>query len=222
MKKFHGQGSIGLIASKLSLEGPIIKDKTSFILSARRTYIDILARPIIAANQRNQASKSGGNANSSTTGGYYFYDFNGKINHKINDKHRLYLSNYIGRDKASLITSDNYSLDSTNGSDSSESQLNWGNIISSLRWNYMFSNKVFINTTVRYSKYDFLIAFGNSSSESTLNPNNTTTINNQNFSYAYLSNIEDWSAKVDVDWMPNPDHLVKFGIGDIYHTFTPW
>ena len=220
-KKFHGQGSIGLIASKLSLEGPIIKDKTSFILSARRTYIDILARPIIAANQRNQASKSGGNANSSTTGGYYFYDFNGKINHKINDKHRLYLSNYIGRDKASLMTSDNYSLDSTNGSDSSESQLNWGNIISSLRWNYMFSNKVFINTTVRYSKYDFLIAFGNSSSESTLNPNNTTTINNQNFSYAYLSNIEDWSAKVDVDWMPNPDHLVKFGIGDIYHTFTP-
>ena len=118
------------------------------------------------------------------------------------------------------MTSDNYSLDSTNGSDSSESQLNWGNIISSLRWNYMFSNKVFINTTVRYSKYDFLIAFGNSSSESTLNPNNTTTINNQNFSYAYLSNIEDWSAKVDVDWMPNPDHLVKFGIGDIYHTLS--
>ena len=101
MKKFHGQGSIGLIASKISLEGPIIKDKTSFIVSARRTYIDILAAPFLAANQNRQASKGGGNTNSSNTGGYYFYDFNGKLNHKINDKHRLYLSNYIGRDKAS-------------------------------------------------------------------------------------------------------------------------
>ena len=71
MKKFHGQGSIGLIASKISLEGPIIKDKTSFILSARRTYIDILARPFIAANQRRQASKNGGNSNGSNTGCYY-------------------------------------------------------------------------------------------------------------------------------------------------------
>ena len=221
MKKFHGQGSIGLIASKLSLEGPIFKDRTSFIVSARRTYIDILARPFIAANQKRQASKDGGNTNSSNTGGYFFYDFNGKINHKINDKHRLYLSNYIGRDKASLKAVDNYSQDSTSGFDSTESQLNWGNIISSLRWNYMPSNKVFINTTLRYSKYDFLIAFGQNSSDTTLNFNNTTTVDNQNFSYAYLSNIEDWSAKIDVDWMPNPDHLVKFGLGDIYHTFTP-
>ena len=83
MKKFHGQGSIGLIASKISLEGPIIKDKTSFILSARRTYLDILAKPFIAANQKRQASKGSGNANSSNTGGYYFYDFNGKINHNL-------------------------------------------------------------------------------------------------------------------------------------------
>ena len=69
MKKFHGQGSIGLIASKISLEGPIIKDKTSFILSARRTYLDILAKPFIAANQRNQNSKGSENSSSSTSGG---------------------------------------------------------------------------------------------------------------------------------------------------------
>ena len=221
MKKFHGQGSIGLIASKISLEGPIIKDKTSFILSARRTYLDILAKPFIAANQRRQAGKNGGNPNNSNTGGYYFYDFNGKINHKINEKHRLYLSNYMGRDRAFLDAIDNYSTDSSTGIDSTKSQLRWGNIISALRWNYMPSNKVFVNTTFRYSKYDFLIAFGNSSSETTINPNNTSSTISQNFSYAYLSNIEDWSAKIDVDWMPNPDHLVKFGVGDIYHTFTP-
>ena len=135
MKKFHGQGSIGLIASKISLEGPIIKDKTSFIISARRTYLDILARPFIAANQRRQASKNEGDANSSNTGGYYFYDFNGKINHKINEKHRLYLSNYMGRDRAFLDAIDSYSNvnDSSYGVDTTKSQLRWGNIISALK-----------------------------------------------------------------------------------------
>ena len=221
MKKFHGQGSIGLIASKISLEGPIIKDKTSFIISARRTYLDILAKPFIAANQRNQTSKGSENSSSSTSGGYYFYDFNGKINHKINEKHRLYLSNYIGRDKAYLNSSDRYNIDSLAVTDNSQSELSWGNIISALRWNYMLNNKVFINTTLRYSKYDFLIAFENNSSETSLNSNNTSSINNNSLSYTYLSNIEDWSAKVDVDWMPIPDHLVKFGVGDIYHTFIP-
>jgi len=221
LKKFHGQGSIGLIASKISLEGPIIKDKTSFILSARRTYLDILAKPFIAANQKRQASKGSGNANSSNTGGYYFYDFNGKVNHKINNKHRLYLSNYMGRDRAFLDAIDSYNQDSIFGVDTTKSQLRWGNIISALRWNYMPSNKVFINTTLRYSKYDFLIAFGNSSTQTTINQNNTSSTVSQNFNYAYISNIEDWSGKIDVDWMPNPDHLVKFGIGDIYHTFTP-
>ncbi len=218
MKKFHGQGSIGLISSKISLEGPIIKDKTSFIVSARRTYLDILARPFIAASQRNQATKDGGDPNNISTnnGGYFFYDFNAKINHKISDKHRLYFSHYMGKDKAYLDAVDNYSYDSTVGTDTTNSILRWGNIISALRWNYMPTNKVFINTTLRYSKYDFLIAFGNNSTETT---NSITT--NQNFSYAYVSNIEDWSGKVDVDWMPNPDHLVKFGVGDIYHTFTP-
>ena len=70
MKKFHGEGSIGLISSKLTLEAPIIKDKTSFIVSARRTYIDVLAQPLL---------KSFGDG--STTGGYFFYDFNAKVNH---------------------------------------------------------------------------------------------------------------------------------------------
>ena len=220
MKKFHGQGSIGLIASKISLEGPIIKDKTSFILSARRTYLDILAKPFIAANQRNQNSKGSENSSSSTSGGYYFYDFNGKINHKINEKHRLYLSNYMGRDKAYLDFDVNYNIDSLAQSENSQSELSWGNIISALRWNYMLNNKVFINTTLRYSKYDFLISLGNET-QSVNNANNSSITNVRNYSYAYLSNIEDWSAKVDVDWMPNPDHLVKFGVGDIYHTFIP-
>ncbi len=216
MKKFHGQGSIGLISSKLSLEGPIIKDKTSFIVSARRTYLDVIARPFVRAYQRNQAAKGNGNEGSSNNGGYYFYDLNGKINHKISEKHRLYFSHYMGRDRAFLDAIDNYSYDTVVGVDTINSQLGWGNVISALRWNYMPSNKMFINTTLRYSKYDFLVAFGFNQTETT-----PSATRNSNFSYAYISNIEDWSGKIDVDWMPNPDHLVKFGVGDIYHTFTP-
>lgn len=215
LKKFHGQGSIGLISTKLSLEGPIIKDKTSFIISARRTYIDILAQPLIKANQKS-GGKNGDNSENLNTGGYFFYDLNGKINHKISEKHRLYLSHYSGNDKAYLKTIDKYGTDSTSSTDSSDSQLRWGNIISALRWNYMPNNKVFINTTLRYSKYDFLLGFSNSSSTSS---NNTNLYDR--FSYDYISKIEDWSGKIDIDWMPNPDHLVKFGLGNIYHTFTP-
>ena len=190
MKKFHGQGSIGLISSKLSLEGPIIKDKTSFIVSARRTYLDVIARPFVRAYQRNQAAKGNGNEGSSNNGGYYFYDLNGKINHKISEKHRLYFSHYMGRDRAFLDAIDNYSYDTVVGVDTINSQLGWGNVISALRWNYMPSNKMFINTTLRYSKYDFLVAFGFNQTETT-----PSTTRNSNFSYAYISNIEDWLSK---------------------------
>ena len=87
MQKLHGEGAIGLIASRFTLEGPIKKDTASFIFSARRTYIDILARPIIKA-QANGA-----------TAGYYFYDLNGKLNWKLSSRDRLYLSGYFGRDE---------------------------------------------------------------------------------------------------------------------------
>jgi len=218
MKKFQGKGSIGLISSKISLEGPINKDKTSFIFSGRRTYLDVLAKPFIAASQKNKSTKDNADPNNLSTnnGGYFFYDLNGKINHKISEKHRIYLSHYMGNDKAYLDATDNYRYDSTTGTDTTNSILRWGNVISSLRWNFMPTNKMFINTTLRYSKYDFLIAFGNSSSVTTNNVTNT-----QNFSFAYISDIEDWSGKIDIDWMPSPDHLVKFGVSEIYHTFTP-
>ena len=214
MKKFHGEGSIGLISSKLTLEGPIIKDKTSFLISARRTYIDILAQPFIRMAQKNNDRDP--NSNASNSGGYYFYDVNGKINHKFSDKDRLYFSHYMGRDRAYLNSSDNWNTDTTSNTTNAEAQLRWGNIISSLRWNHMISNKIFMNTTLRYSKYDFLV--GSSANESSTQ---NSVASSENISYAYTSGIEDWSGKIDFDWIPNPNHIVKFGLGDIYHTFTP-
>ena len=87
-KKLQGEGSVGLIASRLTIEGPV-NDKTSFIVSGRRTYIDFLARPLIEISTKGEE-----------TGGYYFYDLNGKVNHRFNDRNTLYLSMYSGDDKA--------------------------------------------------------------------------------------------------------------------------
>lgn len=191
-KEFHGEGSIGLIASKLTIEGPIIKEKTSFIVSGRRTYADLLARPFIKKN-------ADGNV-----GGYYFYDLNGKVNHKFNDKHRLYLSSYLGQDV--------FYIDVDDGDFKLESGFDWGNITSALRWNYMISNKLFANTMMTFSRYKFDL---DTKSTDTFDGESTT------FAAGYTSNIKDVAAKVDFDYMPNPNHYVRFGINTIHHEFKP-
>ncbi|WP_339902444.1 TonB-dependent receptor [uncultured Cyclobacterium sp.] len=144
MQEFKGEGSIGLIASKVTFEGPIKKDKTSFILSARRTYLDILAQPIIKA-----ATEGDENI------GYYFYDLNGKVNHIINDKNRLYLSVYSGDDKAYSKYKNFYVNDNERTDYDEEFGLKWGNFISALRWNNVINSRLFSNYTFTYSRYNF-------------------------------------------------------------------
>lgn len=209
-KKFHGEGSIGIISANLTLEGPIVKDKTSFVISAHRTYIDILAQPFI----RSAISDAQG-----TTGktGYFFYDLNAKVNHKFSDKHRLYLSGYLGNDKFYSKIEDNYRYDNQRSYSKEEGNLKWGNIISALRWNYLVNPKLFANTTITYSKYKFDIGFSYY---------DETYINEQlddveDFKANYFSGIEDLSAKVDFNWMASPNHQVMFGGGYTYHTFSP-
>ena len=191
-KEFHGEGSIGIIASKLTLEGPIIKDKTSFIVSGRRTYADLIARPFIKKN-------ADGNV-----GGYYFYDVNAKVNHKFNNKHRLYLSTYLGQDV--------FYVDIKDGDFDLESGFDWGNITSALRWNYMINNKLFANTMMTFSRYQF-----------DLNTKSTDNFGGESATFAagYTSNIKDVAAKIDFDYMPNPNHYVRFGVNAIHHQFKP-
>ena len=196
MKEFGGEGSIGLVASKLTLQGPIVKDKASWIVSARRTYIDALAQPFI------MASSDGGR------GSYYFYDLNAKVNYKISDKDRIYWSIYTGDDRFYASFSDNY----TNSSDDYRFRLGWGNLTSSLRWNHLFNEKLFSNTTLTFSEYLFDISmkeeytYGNFKDE---------------FEFSYFQGIRDWGLKMDFDYLPNPNHYIKFCISDTYHTFLP-
>ena len=208
MKKIEGEGSIGLISSKLTLQGPIIKDKTSFIISGRRTYIDLLAQPFIR------------NANEGNPAGYYFYDFNAKLNHKISNNDRLYLSAYLGKDKFYYTESDsyNYVIDGKSFEENSvfDAGLNWGNITSCLRWNHLFSNKLFANTTLTYSKYQFNTFFD--ANNSNLAPYSFSADTSR---FNYFSGVKDYGAKIDFDYLPNPNHFIKFGLNYVRHNFYP-
>jgi outer membrane cobalamin receptor len=146
MKKYNVEGSLGLISSRLLVEGPIKKDKTSFSISGRRTYLDALFRPFLVALEGVDA-------------GYFFHDFNAKIQHKINDKHHIYLSGYFGLDKVFVKDQPSiyYDGDATQFVNRTKSALKWGNSIGALRWNYKINPKLFLNTTATFSKYQFSV-----------------------------------------------------------------
>ena len=200
-KEFKGDASIGLISSKFTFEGPIIKDKTSFIISARRTYLDLIVAPFLP---------------STTDLTLYFYDLNAKINHKISKKDRIYLSAYSGKDKLGVDFSESFVDQITNEQSSLNFELGYGNLTSTLRWNHLFSDKLFSNTTLTYSRYSFNTDFGVNSTYTT---NNETEIWDVNF--GYLSGIEDLGARIDFDFIPNPKHEIKFGTSYTNHNFFP-
>jgi hypothetical protein len=135
LKKFQAEGGIGSISSRLSLQGPVIKDKASFILSGRRTYIDALVKPFIKKGSQFDGS------------GYFFYDLNAKFNYKISNKDRLYISGYFGRDVFNFV----------NNEREFNTNIPWGNSTVTARWNHVFNKKLFVNTTVVYNDYDFAL-----------------------------------------------------------------
>ena len=191
MKKFHGEGSIGIISSKLSLEGPIIKDKTSFIVSGRRTYVDLLARPFINMSNRGEGKDPG--SSSTQTGGYYFWDLNAKINHKFSETSRLYLSGYFGRDRFYNDGTNEFTTDVDNSTtvENSSNGLRWGNAIAAIRWNKIITPKLFMNVTGTYSQYQFRV--GGENESTTTYPSAPST--SQNLIFNYDSGIQDWGGK---------------------------
>lgn len=203
-KKLKGEGGIGLIASRLTLEGPIGGDKTSFMVSGRRTYIDVLARPLI------RAAADGGD------GGYFFYDLNAKVNHRFSDRSRIYLSGYFGRDRFFVRDRYEFEFDDLRVEETFDAGLSWGNAIGALRWNYIFGPRLFSNTTVTYSNYNFEVG-----TRIARRPLLNSIALEDEQSISYLSGIRDWGAKTDFNFYPNPAHRVKFGAGYIYHTFIP-
>ena len=201
-KEIKGAGSVGIVASKFTLEGPIITDKTSFIVSARRTYIDVLAKPFIQSSLKSEGQQGGT--------GYYFYDLNAKVNHKFSDKDRLYLSLYTGKDKFYFNSKE------TDGNfrDIIDTGLGWGNITSALRWNHLITPKLFMNSTLSLSDYE-LDTRAKYGTEYVLEDAT------DEISLSYISGIRDWAGRLDFDYVPNPNHYIKFGGQLIHHKFKP-
>ena len=217
MEEYHGNASIGLIASKVNVEGPIVKGKTSFNLSFRRTYYDVITAPLINIIYKRQ-TESGKN---SAWGGYYFYDLNLKLNHKFSDKDRLFLSVYSGDDKvyASMKYKDQYSS-SYYGDGTGLEKLNldwkWGNRVAALRWNHVIQPNLFMNVTGAYTQYRHSMGAGYSSE--TTYPESSYT---ESMSMGMHSGIYDLSAKADFDYKPFESHDVKFGANLTHHTYRP-
>ena len=181
-QKLQVEGGIGLIASRVSIQGPLKKEKASFIISARRTYIDALTKPFVSKTSQFSGS------------GYYFYDLNTKLNYKFSDKNRLFLSGYFGRDV----------FDFVNGQQSLNVNIPWGNATGTIRWNHVFSKKLFVNTTALYNDYNF-----------------SFKANQNNFDVKLASGIKDVSIKQDYDFYPFSKHKIKFGAAYTYHRFKP-
>ncbi len=182
-EKLHGEAGIGILSSRLTLEGPIKKGKSSFLVSGRRTYFDILSTPFQSSDEKI---------------GLYFYDFNAKYSAYINEKNKFYLSGYFGRDK----------LYSTPKGDGTNLDFNWGNATLTARWNHVFGNKLFSNTSLIYSSYD-------------LNINIKDIKGNVTNGILYSSGITDFGGKFDVDYSIGTDHFIRAGIRSITHMFKP-
>ncbi len=181
-QKYQFEGGIGLIASRFSVQGPIKKNKSSFIVSARRTYIDGLIKPFVKKSSQFYGS------------GYYFYDLNAKINYKFSEKDRVYASGYFGRDV----------FDFNNSRQSLQVNIPWGNATGTLRWNHVFNNRLFANTTGVYNDYHFTFSGAQN-----------------NFQIKLASGIRDVSLKQDYDYYPASSHKIKFGWLYTYHRFKP-
>jgi outer membrane receptor for ferrienterochelin and colicin len=190
-EKLKGEAGIGLLSSRLTLEGPIKKNKASFLFSARRTYIDVLARPLMK-------SVTDGSA------GYYFYDLNAKLNYIINYKNKLYLSGYFGKDKFYLRDSKNNIKKGYNKS----AGIDWGNATGTLRWNHLINEKLFSNVSLIFTNFLFNIGYKD------ITPSSSASLR-------YFSGIRDYTLKSDFDYYPNSRHTIKMGVNATYHFFRP-
>jgi hypothetical protein len=193
LREIQGEGALGLVASRLTVEGPIVKDRASFLVSGRRTYVDLLAKPFLPADE---------------DVGYYFYDLNAKANWIATPTDRLYASLYAGQDR--------FYYDVEEGRSTAGGALDWGNLTGTLRWNRQLSDRLFVNTSALYSRYQFEVGVQN---EDEGDPRYDVEPNSS--SARYTSGIRDLGLRVDADYVPGPRHYVRFGGGATGHRYTP-
>jgi len=179
-KKFEVNGGIGLISSRLTIAGPIVKDKGSFIISARRTYADLVLRTLVRLNVIRDSTLRDPRL--------YFYDLNAKANYRLSDKDRIFLSGYFGRDVLGI----------------SDFGFDWGNSTATLRWNHLFTDRLFSNTSLVFNDFNYTIN------------NGSTTL-----PIKIVSKIRDYSIKQDYQFSSGENNQVRFGFASTFHGMVP-
>ncbi|HVI47344.1 MAG TPA: carboxypeptidase-like regulatory domain-containing protein [Chitinophaga sp.] len=180
---FNVNGGIGNIFSRLSVEGPLVKDKSSFIVAARRSYIDILMKPFMKGDMKDTKLN--------------FYDVTAKAHYKFNKNNSLFVSGYFGRDVFGF---------------GKDVNMNWGNTTATIRWNHVFSNRLFLNLTTYYTKYDYSLDFSNESKKEA---------NEAKQGYKWTSNIINYGLKPSFSYYINSTNSLYFGVQGVYYTFKP-
>lgn len=175
-KNFEVNGGVGTIFSRLSVEGPIVKDKSSFVVAGRRSYIDVLAAPFLDDDAGETVLN--------------FYDLTLKTNYKFSEKDQIFLSGYFGRDNFGFGESAGFS---------------WGNQTGTIRWNHLFSDKLFSNLTTYFSNYDYQINFGDTAEDT----------------FDWTANIKNYSIKPEFSLFLRPQNILRFGGQTIYYIFEP-
>jgi len=217
-KNLAGEVGVGLISGKLTLEGPIIKDKCSFFISSRRSFTDLYI-PEITRYVKEEVNGSRGFSD------YLFYDLNAKINFDISDKNKIYLSAYTGRDdfSNSLINLNQYRVridqDTVNltSLDSLNNSLSWGNKMANLRWNHLFSDQLFANINISYSQYDFISEDNFKYLGFYDNGRRDTILIDQGFQ----SEIDQLSFQTDFEYIPSTNQYWRFGFNFSEYSFQP-
>ncbi|MFY0688378.1 MAG: TonB-dependent receptor [Cyclobacteriaceae bacterium] len=205
MQRYTGEIGLGYLLSKATIEGPIIKDKASFLLSGRRTFIDLPLKMI---------GDLDGDPNAKLRQNIVFQDLTAKTNFKVSDKDHMYLSFYssgdaIWVDEGTKVTH----TDGSSGFIGSEVDVAWANKLASFRWNHTFNNKLFFNFNSTYTLFDLGIAVKNKTEGS---PDVTSSFTN-----AFHSKIRDYGFKTQFDYFANQTHKIKFGTNSIFHRFEP-
>lgn len=183
MKEYEVEGGLGLIATRLSLHGPIVKEKASFLVSGRFTQLPLILNPLLKNREDPISIPS-------------FFDINAKMNFKLGEKDRLFISSYIGRDKFGFSSGGGSGFNFTSP---------WGNATTTIRWNHQFNDKVFMNNMLVFNDYQSKIEAGFQGTSFNLN-----------------SGIRDYSVKGQIEYFPSVTNKLKAGYEYIYHIFTPY
>lgn len=216
LKEFHGMVSVGLLDGRLRFEGPVIKEKTSFVFGMRRSWLDVLSAPALRIANRFFPEED-------INARYAFHDINAKITHRFSNESRLSCSVYSGRDlfkmkDKQLFPSGNL-LHQEKEQTTDEYHIRWGNLSAALSWNNQFNHKLTGNFSLVYarnlSKYDFR------SDDSFYKGEDDKEYSVDRMQRDSYSTIDDVGFRMDFHYLPTESHHVRFGSDYLYHIYCP-